>query len=231
MLKRTSLFFFIGKILLCTTILPIIIPVCSQADLITFSFHGNITYTEDTTTDQLLNGTGIEAGVSTFTGSLTYDPSADPYWIPQQDTAWYNVGKYSITIDGQYSFILPDYVIAIKNDTESPPYDTMQMAMEHGDALFDIPIERKQMEFGLWDWSAEVFPDTSLPDNINLSLFDDGRIRISGAEDAMNEYHYYIEGSIIGTRDNPGHLVPTPSAVFLMAPVFMTYFVFRRKKN
>jgi parallel beta-helix repeat protein len=173
-----------------------------EINQIVFDFSGTIISVEDTTTNQLLDSTGIEAGTSTFTGRIIYDPSAEPYLIPSPDIAWYHATEYSLTINGTYNFTIENPAITVSDNRDIPSRDKLEISVEDSKTLFDIPIERKYMSFQLFDYTTQAFNDTSLPPMIDLSEFDDGRISIRGWEDLAATRGYIIDGEINGvSRD------------------------------
>ncbi len=179
------------RLALCAGLLTL--PAAAQTVIGTFA--GTVRAVTDTTDETPLAGSGIVGNVSTFTGTISYEPDATKTQDGGNLIAAYRPASISVTIDGTHTFSSIDTTVVMRNDSSSfddrIDFDFTSGVSSpfavSGDQLFRVTLE---------DSSRQVFSGTGLPTALNFGNFTDGELFFRTDFDRDNNKLWIISGDV-----------------------------------
>ncbi len=172
---------------------------------VSYNFSGNITSVNDN--DNLLDGSVVVGG--SFSGIFSYD--SDLPDIVSSPTYYSSGGSPSVSstiTTGNYNFQVGlgsidstnDYMIILGNYTNTPFIDL-------------TPSPGKLTKIMLTDAGGTSFSGTSLPNNLDLDIFDSATITIHGDSGPNNPFFSVLGNIDTLTANNP---IPEPTTIALL---------------
>ncbi len=193
-----------------------------NAALLTYNYSGTIISVSDTT--NILTGSGITSGSSTFTGSFTYD-SKSPATFMTTDFANYLTGDLSLKFDDNINYFGAMAEIQVNNDSF---FSDRFSSISQAPSVFETPAGDRANNFQieLIDNTNSVFSSTALPDSLNLSAFTTARVDVRSFY--LDGTNYLITGSIDTLTEISS--VPIPATIGLFGAGLMGLFGLARRR-
>ncbi len=181
---------------------------------VTYEFEGIVESIEG---EANLEGLGIVPGVSTFSGSFTFDPESPPGSSSSSNSQYHFEGFFNASIDDTYQIIAqprdvdpPSYGIFVANDSTVNGGDLFSITGQlEGIITYELPDRGAPvLNLRLSDSTESVFGDTSLPQSLDLESFDSAIFRVGTNICCDQASQYRISGRVLNLRLTEDRITP-----------------------